>query len=104
MLNRSNFRIKFSILVVLTSILFYLTWYFYNENLFLKKELKEPMKFNKNSNNEVCENYRRNCFDLYRSLRNPDPKTLFKIPPEKIPEEFYAAFVQNGENPILLFQ
>ncbi len=98
MLNRSNCRIKFSLLVVLALILFYLTWYFYDENLFLEKELKEPMKFKKN--NEACENYRRNCFDLYRRLRNPDPKTVFKIPPEKIPEEFYAAFVQNGENPI----
>ena len=104
MLNRSNFRTTFGLLVVVSIVLFYFTWYYYTEDLFLKKEIKELLsnksKSNQQENPKKCESYRKNCFDLYKRLRNPDPKTLFSPPAKEIPKELYDAFTQNGENPV----
>jgi hypothetical protein len=46
-----------------------------------------------------CEAYRKSCFNLYKKLMNPDPKTLFR-PPLKIDQlskEIYEAFTPKGE-------
>lgn len=95
MLSKKSFHAAFLYLIALALFaMLHLTWFNY------KKELDIVKEVGKLSPPADCEDYKQRCLSLYKKLRFPDPKTLFKLPPEQIPKELYDAFSQNGDSPL----
>ncbi len=86
---------------VLLILVLFLVKFLYNRNNLGNSfpDETEPKNAGSNGQQSSCEAYRQSCFSLYKKLRNPDPKTLFRPPLKKgeLPQELYNAFIPNGE-------
>lgn len=72
----------------------------YEKEVDLPKDLDEIFAFNVKERLFSKETYQQDCLDLYRYLRNPNPKLLIRPPPKKIPKVLYDEFTQNGQMPV----
>ena len=67
-----------------------------NSSNYIKKDYIEIFSENK-------EKYRDNCMKLFKKIRHPDPKKIFKPPLREPPVELLKDFEMNGDTPIKKF-